>query len=183
MLVYVWYLMMVLDSVLGLNEENLDIEMFEVQFFWYCVIIILWFFMQVVMIFGGIWWVICGGMIGWESFGLFFGIGVVLGIIGIVYVYEFLYQKNLVECWLGDLLLVLMLYLYFCIEYLLVYYLWVVMFCDVVLVCYNEGFFCFFLCVLVDCLISVWQVEVKWLVCVKWLVFDWCNLFWCYVVL
>ncbi|MFT4012114.1 MAG: alkane 1-monooxygenase [Paracoccus sp. (in: a-proteobacteria)] len=177
---YAWYLMTVLDSVLGLNEENPDTETPEGQLFWYRAITVIWFPIQAAMILGGIWWARHGGLSGWESLGLFFGIGVASGTIGIVYAHELLHQKNPVERWLGDLLLASTLYSHFRTEHLLVHHSWVATPRDAVSARYNEGFFRFFLRVLADCPASAWRAETRRLARASRKPWDRRNPFWRY---
>lgn len=177
---YAWFLMTVLDSVLGLNQENPDPQTPEAQLFWYRAITLLWFPMQAAMIFGGILWVRHGGLSGWESVGLFFGIGVASGTIGIVYAHELLHQKHPVERWLGDLLLASTLYAHFRTEHLLVHHSWVATPRDAVSARYNEGFFRFFLRVLSACPQSAWQAEARRLQRAQRSKFDRRNPFWRY---
>lgn len=102
-----------------------------------------------------------GGLSGWESLGLFFGIGVASGTIGIVYAHELLHQKSPLERWLGDLLLASTLYSHFRTEHLLVHHSWVATPRDAVSARYNEGFFRFFLRVLRECPQSAWKAETR----------------------
>lgn len=157
---YAWLLMTVLDRLLGLNEENPDTETPESQLVWYRAITLLWFPLQAALILGGIWWA-TRHLGGWESLGLFFGIGTASGTIGIVYAHELLHQKNAVERWLGDLLLASVLYSHFRTEHLLVHHSWVATPRDAVSARYNEGFFRFFLRVLRDCPASAWAAETR----------------------
>jgi len=46
--------------------------------------------------------------------GLFVGVGVIAGTIGINYSYEMMHQKPRVEQWIADILLAMVLYSYFC---------------------------------------------------------------------
>ena len=159
---YAWYLTTLLDAVLGESRENPDPATPEHRLLWYRAITIIWFPVQAAMIFGAIRWVALGRLSGWEAVGLFFGIGVASGTIGIVYAHELLHQRNRLERWLGDLLLASTLYSHFRTEHLLVHHAWVGTPRDAVSARYNEGFFRYFLRVLRDCPASAWRAE-TWL--------------------
>lgn len=157
---YAWYLTTVLDSVLGLDQSNPDPDRATRDLFWHRAITIIWFPLQFLAIFGGIWAATHGGHLsGWESLGLFFGIGVLSGTIGIVYAHELLHQKTALERWLGDLLLASVLYSHFRSEHLLVHHAWVGTPRDAVTARYNEGFHRFFPRVLREGPISAWRAE------------------------
>jgi alkane 1-monooxygenase len=142
--VYAWVLVTVLDSFLGRNEENPDLETDEADLAWYRLITLIWFPLQAVLIYGAIWWVTRSDL-GWlEVIGLMFGIGVASGTIGIVYAHELLHQKNRAERWLGDLLLATVLYSHFRTEHLLVHHTHVGTPRDAVTARYNEGFHRYF---------------------------------------
>ena len=103
---YAWYLVTGLDAVLGLNTDNPDTETPTERLFWYRAITVIWFPIQAAVVFGAIWYAThAGHLSGWEKLGLFFGIGVMSGTIGMVYAHELLHQKPGHERWLGDLIL------------------------------------------------------------------------------
>ncbi|MRX49307.1 alkane 1-monooxygenase [Paracoccus sp. S-4012] len=181
---YAWYLVTGLDAVLGLNEANPDTETPLEQLFWYRAITWAWFPIQFVLIFGTLWYVThTGHLSGWEKIGLFFGIGVASGTIGIVYAHELLHQRVGFERWLGDLLLASVLYSHFRTEHLLVHHSWVATPRDAVSARYNEGFHRFFLRVLRDCPRSAWRAERNLLARAKRTVWDRRNPFWRYAAL
>ncbi|MDN5568662.1 MAG: alkane 1-monooxygenase [Paracoccus sp. (in: a-proteobacteria)] len=178
---YAWYLTTVLDSILGLNGENPDPQTETAQLFWHRAITILWFPMQFAAIFGSIWYVrASGNLSGWEQLGLFFGIGVLSGSIGIVYAHELLHQKTALERWLGDLLLASVLYSHFRTEHLLVHHSWVSTPRDAVSARYNEGFYRFFIRVLSKGPRSAWRAETRMLARAKRSPWDRRNPFWRY---
>ena len=159
---YAWYLVTFMDLVLGLNTENPDPQTPDDHLFWYRAITIIWFPIQFVLIFGTIWYAAHAGHLGaWEKLGLFFGIGVASGTIGMVYAHELLHQRVAVERWLGDLLLASTLYSHFRTEHLLVHHSWVATPRDAVSARYNEGFFRYFIRVLRECPQSAWQAEAR----------------------
>lgn len=181
---YAWYLVTGLDAVLGLNEENPDTETPVQQLFWYRLITWAWFPIQFGIIFGTLWYATHTGHLStWEKIGLFFGIGVPSGTIGIVYAHELLHQRVAFERWLGDLLLATTLYSHFRTEHLLVHHSWVATPRDAVSARYNEGFPRFFLRVLRDCPASAWRAERNLLARARRPVWDRRNPFWRYAVL
>ena len=178
---YAWYLVTFMDLVLGLNGENPDPQTPEEHLFWYRAITLIWFPVQAALIFGTIWYVTRQGHLGGpEKLGLFFGIGVSSGTIGMVYAHELLHQRNRAERWLGDLLLASTLYSHFRTEHLLVHHSWVATPRDAVTARYNEGFFRYFLRVLADCPASAWRAETARLTRSGRSAFDLRNPFWRY---
>jgi len=157
---YAWWLMTVLDGILGRNEDQPDTETPESDLFWYRLITLIWFPIQAVAIFGTIWWVThTDHLSGLEIVALMFGVGVISGTIGIVYAHELFHQKTKLERWLGDLLLATVLYSHFRTEHLLVHHLWVGTPRDAVSARYNEGFHRFFWRVLRESPPSAWRAE------------------------
>ncbi|MFN4159310.1 MAG: alkane 1-monooxygenase [Gemmobacter sp.] len=155
-----WGLFIALDAVTGLNEDNADPSTPEDDLTWYRLITLVWFPVQFVVIFGMIWFATrAGHLSGWERVGLFFGIGVMSGTVGINYSHELMHQKSRLERWLGDLLLASVLYSHFRSEHLRVHHLHVGTPRDPVTARYNEGFHRFFLRVLRECPVSAWEAE------------------------
>ncbi|GGE56150.1 alkane 1-monooxygenase [Actibacterium pelagium] len=155
-----WGLFTVLDFVTGLYEGNADPETPEPQLFWYRAVTLIWFPLQFITQFGLIWWVTHSDRLSTgEAWGLFFGVGVISGTIGINYSHELMHQKNRGERWLGDLLLASVLYSHFRSEHLRVHHLYVGTPRDPVTALYNEGFHRFFPRVLLGCLRSAFRAE------------------------
>jgi len=160
-----WTMVSVLDLVAGEDESNPDaINTTESDLFWYRLITIIWFPIQFVVIYGCIWHATHGGLTGWaEKLGLFFGLGVISGAVGIVYSHELMHQKNRLERGLADLLLSMVLYSHFRSEHMLVHHRWVGTPRDAVSARYNEGFHRYFARVLIDCPRSAWRAEAQML--------------------
>ena len=155
-----WGMVSVLDLAGGLETRNPDITTPEADLFWYRLITLIWFPVQFAVVFGCLWWVSVGGLTGTaEKLGLFFGLGVISGAVGIVYAHELLHQRNRAERWLGDLLLAMVLYSHFRTEHLLVHHRYVATPRDPVSARYNEGFHRYFLRVLSGCPPSAWSAE------------------------
>jgi alkane 1-monooxygenase len=155
-----WWLFSLLDLAMGLDLENADPATPEADLFWYRLVTLVWFPLQLVTIFALIHFVTQNETLSTaEAFGLFFGVGVISGTIGINYSHELMHQTNRLERWLADLLLASVLYSHFRSEHLLVHHRYVGTTRDPVTARYNEGFFRFFPRVLRDSLISAFQAE------------------------
>jgi len=158
--VYGWLMVTVLDAILGLNDDNPDVETPEADLFWYRLITLIWFPVQFVTIFSMIWWVSHTSHLSTlEIIVLFFGVGVISGTVGIVYSHELMHQKTRLERWLADLMLATVLYSHFRSEHLLVHHWYVGTPRDTATARYNEGFHRFFWRVLRDCPRSAWNAE------------------------
>lgn len=161
---YAWALITLLDLITGLNQQNADTGTPDASLFWYRLITLIWFPLQALTIYGMIWWVThTSHLSALEIIGLFYGVGVVSGTIGIVYAHELMHQKNRLERWLADLLLASVLYSHFRSEHLLVHHRHVGTPRDAVTARYNEGFHRFFLRVLRQCPRSAWHAETQML--------------------
>ncbi|SHH44809.1 alkane 1-monooxygenase [Cognatishimia maritima] len=155
-----WYLVSILDAATGLNLENLDPNTPETALHWYRVVTLIWPPLQFVTLFGAMAYAINAPHLGtWETIGLFFGVGVMTGTIGINFSHELMHQRNRLERWLGDILLAMVLYSHFRSEHLLVHHIYVGTPKDTVTARYNEGFHRFFPRVLRQSLISAFAAE------------------------
>lgn len=161
---FAWWLMVISDLIGGRDTRNPPTDTPDSDLFWYRLITLIWFPIQFVTIYGTIWFVTHSHHLsGIEVIGLFFGLGIISGTIGIVYAHELLHQKTRLERWLGDLLLATVLYSHFRSEHLLVHHWYVGTPRDAVTAHYNEGFFRFFARVLRECPKSAWRAETKML--------------------
>lgn len=159
-----WYLFGALDAILGMNEDNADLDTEESALLWYRLITMIWFPVQFINIFALIYFVTHSDHLAtWETIALFFGLGVTSGTVGIVYAHELSHQRNKLERWLADLLLSSVLYSHFRSEHLLVHHVHVGTPGDAVTARYNEGFHHYFFRVLHQCPKSAWQAEAKML--------------------
>ncbi len=155
-----WYLFAVLDAVLGLNTNNADPQTAEADLSWYRRLTLAWPLAQFLTLFGLIAFVSGSDHLGtWEKLGVFFGMGILSGTIGINYSHELMHQKNKVERWLGDILLSMVLYSHFRSEHLLVHHRHVGTPRDPVTARYNEGFHKFYPRVLIQCWHSAFSAE------------------------
>lgn len=155
-----WYLFAALDGIFGLNLENADLEATEDDLFWYRTLTTAWVPLQFLMLFGLIWYVTHTDHLSTlAKLGLFFGVGVITGTIGINYSHELMHQKSRTERWLGDILLSMVLYSHFRSEHLLVHHRHVATPRDTVTARYNEGFYRFYPRVLRQILHSSFRAE------------------------
>lgn len=155
-----WYMFAALDGVFGLNLENADPEAAEEDLFWYRTLTTAWVPAQFIMVFGLIWYVgHTDHLSALEKLGLFFGVGVISGTIGINYSHELMHQKDRTERILADVLLAMVLYSHFRSEHLLVHHRYVGTPRDPVTARFNEGFHQFYPRVLKECLLSAFQAE------------------------
>ncbi|MBV7380228.1 alkane 1-monooxygenase [Maritimibacter dapengensis] len=179
-----WWAFSALDAVLGRYSENPDLETPDDALIWYKLITWIWLPVQVVTLYGMIAYVPGADHLTLaEKFGVFLGVGVMSGSIGIVYAHELLHQRNAFERWLGDLLLATVLYSHFRTEHLLVHHPWVGTRRDAVTARYNEGFHRYFLRVLREGPVSAWRAEKALLARRDLSVFDVANPFWRYAAL
>jgi len=155
-----WYLFAALDWVFGLNLENADPETPDDELFWYRALTVIWVPLQFFTLFGLIWYATQADHLSiLAKLGLFFGVGVITGSVGINYSHELMHQKSRVERWMGDILLSMVLFSHFRSEHLLVHHRYVGTPRDPVTARYNEGFFRFYPRVLRQCLESSFRAE------------------------
>jgi len=126
----------------------------------YRLVTLVWVPLQYAVVFGLIWYATrADHLSGLEQVGLFVGVGILTGTIGINYAHELMHQRNRVERWCADLLLASVLYSHFRSEHLLVHHRYVATPKDPVTARYGEAFWNFFPRVLWQCLVSSWRAE------------------------
>lgn len=146
---FTWYFFTLLDAFLGLNLDNADPLTGDDDLTWYRAITVIWAPVQFVLLFWMIWYVSGADHLSTlEKIGLFFGVGVITGTVGITYAHELMHQKSKYERWMGDALLAMVLYSHFRSEHLQVHHRHIGTPRDPVTARYNEGFHRFFLRVL-----------------------------------
>lgn len=162
--VVTWYLFSAVDAALGLNKENADPETADDQLFWYRAITMIWPALQFLTLFALIAYVPRAAHLGTlERIGLFYGVGVMTGSIGINYGHELMHQRNKLERTLADFLNAMVLYGHFRSEHLLVHHTYVGTPRDAVTARYNEGFHRFYPRVLHEVPRSAFRAEAKML--------------------
>lgn len=155
-----WYLFSALDAAFGLNLDNADPQTPEAQLRWYSRVTMIWVPLQALSLFALLWYVPqADHLSSAERIGVFFGVGVMTGTVGITYAHELMHQRNKTERALGDLLLAMVLYSHFRSEHLLVHHRHVGTPADAVTARYNEGFHRFYPRVLRQSLLSAFRAE------------------------
>ncbi len=155
-----WWTFAVLDQLTGLNLENADPDAPDEELDWYIWLTKAWAPVQFLTLYGLIWYTTrATGLTTIEKIGVFFGMGVISGTIGINYSHELMHQKGKLERWLGDILLSMVLYSHFRSEHLLVHHRYVGTPRDPVTARYNEGFHRFYPRVLRQSLKSAFHAE------------------------
>ena len=162
--VVTWYLFAALDGFVGLDLDNADPNISDDALPLYVLLTKLWVPTQVVTLFGLLWYVgQATHLSSLEKAGLFFGMGVISGTVGINYSHELMHQKSRLERWLGDILLAMVFYSHFRSEHLLVHHRYVGTPRDPVTARFNESFYRFYPRVLWGCLKSSFQAEARML--------------------
>ena len=159
-----WWLFSLLDWLTTQNRANPDPATPEDQLSLHRLITLVWFPVQFALLCLMLWYVPrAAHLASTEKIGIFFGMGVISGTIGINYSHELMHQKSKLERWLADLLLGSVLYSHFRSEHLRVHHLHVATPKDTVTARYNEGFHRFFPRVVIASHRSAWQAEVAML--------------------
>lgn len=155
-----WYMFSLLDAALGLNKENASLGATEDDLYWYKMITIVWAPVQFILLVSLLWYVPQAEHLGTlERVGVFFGLGVITGTVGINYSHELMHQKSKMERWMADALLAMVLYSHFRSEHLLVHHRYVATPRDPVTARYNEGFHRYYPRVLRECWHSAFGAE------------------------
>lgn len=176
-----WGLFSILDALVGRFEGNADPATPDAGLIWYRAVTLIWFPVQILLLGWLLWYVPRAAHLDLaEAFGLFFGVGVISGTVGINYSHELMHQKSRLERWLADLLLASVLYSHFRSEHLRVHHQWVGTPRDPVTARIGEGFHRFFARVLVECHRSAWQAERAMLARRGLVWWHWSNPYWRY---
>ena len=155
-----WYLFSIIDAFAGLDEDNADPSTDDAQLYWYKAITMIWAPVQFLTLFGLLAYVSWTEHLGtWEQIGIFFGVGVITGTVGINYSHELLHQRPKIEVWMADLLLAMVMYSHFRSEHVLVHHRYVATPRDPVTARYNTGFHRFFPRVVWQTYISAFGAE------------------------
>ncbi|WP_170791259.1 alkane 1-monooxygenase [Ruegeria lacuscaerulensis] len=158
--IFTWWAFAILDLLTGLELNNADPDTSDKGLRWYILLTNIWVPVQFITLFSLIWFATHTDHLSLASkIGLFFGMGVISGTIGINYSHELMHQKGRFERWLGDILLAMVLYSHFRSEHLLVHHRYVGTPRDPVTARYNEGFHRFYPRVLRQCLTSAFKAE------------------------
>ncbi|MEL6642495.1 MAG: alkane 1-monooxygenase [Pseudomonadota bacterium] len=140
-----WHLATLLDTVLGQSSAALDPDTPDSGLIWYDLILWLWPPIQVATLFGVLAYVTATDHLSTlGQIGLFFGVGVLTGTIGMPYAHELIHRTDRTSRWLGDLLLATVFYSHFRTEHLMVHHRHVGTPRDAVTARYNEHFHAYF---------------------------------------
>lgn len=181
---YGWVLMTLLDSLLGPDPSNADLNTPEADLFWFRLLTWIWMPLQATLLYGTIWYLTLeADHSALEVIGIMFGIGVTTGTVGIVYAHELFHKTNRYEPILGDLLLAMVLYGHFRTEHMIVHHPYVGTGRDTVTARYNEGFHRYFPRVLRQGLGSAWRAEAAMLARRRLSGWHWRNPMWKYLAL
>ena len=182
--VYSWGIYSMLDLVGGSDEANADPGTDRGALNWYRAITLIWPAVQVATLYGLIWYAArADHLSGWALAGLFVGMGVLSGTVGINYAHELMHQRSRLERWLADILLAMVLYSHFRSEHLHVHHRHVATPRDPATARYNEGFHRFLPRVLAQSLASAWVAEAAMLARKDRPATDRANPFWRYAAL
>ncbi len=155
-----WFLFSILDAFLGLQNANEDPLKDDKKLGLYQLTTILWAPIQFLTIFGILFFISSKNhLTGAEQLGLFFGLGIISGTVGINYSHELMHQSSKLERWMADFLLAMVLYSHFRSEHLLVHHRHVCTPKDAVTARFNESFYKYFPRVLWQCFFSAINAE------------------------
>ncbi|MBT8459044.1 MAG: alkane 1-monooxygenase, partial [Boseongicola sp.] len=157
---YAWFAFSVLDHVVGLDTTNPDIDAPNSQIYWHQLVTKVWPFVQFATTFSLLGFVsVTEHLTSVEKVGLFIGVGLMNGTIGLVYAHELIHRNSAFERFLGDLQLGMVLYGHYRSEHLLVHHRYVGTPRDPVTARFRENFWRFYPRVLKESLLSSFRAE------------------------
>ena len=155
-----WGLFSVLDLLTGEDRTSLDPDTPDARLEWYLQVTRVWPVLQLGALIALLAYVPGAAHLSMiEKIGVFFGMGVLSGTIGIVYAHELMHKPGRADQWRADVLLASVLYSHFRSEHLLVHHRHVGTPRDPVTARFGEGFPAFFARVLPGCLVSAFRAE------------------------
>ncbi len=155
-----WGLFTVFDLIAGEDRSEIDPGTPRRDIYWYLAVTRVWPVLQVATLSALIAYVPSAEHLTLlEKFGIFFGMGILSGTIGIVYAHELMHKPGAADRWLADILLATVFYGHFRSEHLLVHHRYVGTPRDAVTARYGEGFPSFFARVLPGCYRSAFRAE------------------------
>ncbi len=155
-----WLLFSGFDALLGQDRDNLPPDTPETALLWHRLGTRVWPFLQVLLLFGLLAYAPRAAHLSViEEIGLFFGVGVLTGTVGITYAHELMHRPGRFERWLGDVLMAMVMYGHFRSEHLHVHHTHVGTPRDAVTARYSEGFPHFYARVLRQSFLSAWRTE------------------------
>ncbi|AXQ92392.1 alkane 1-monooxygenase [Cereibacter azotoformans] len=157
-----WGLFALLDLVFKKDTTNEDPATDEKDLFWFRLLTMIWVPIQFLLVFGLVGYVSHAAHLGLiEKIGLFLGIGVMTGLVGMVYAHELVHRNSRLERWLGDILLAMTLYSHVRTERLKVHDLHVGTLQDPATARPGEDFYRYFQRVLAGGHRHAWEVEAE----------------------
>ena len=180
---YTWLLFSILDVFCGFDTANQNIETPDQDLFWYRLITLIWAPIQAITVFAILAYLTKSNHAWWELIGVAFGLGIMVGTIGIVYAHELMHQPTRLERAFADILMAMALYSHFRSEHMLVHHRYVGTPKDAVTARYNENFHSFFVRVLPQSFRSAWHAEAQRLTKRNRPVWHRSNPFWKYAAL
>lgn len=180
--VYAWVVFSILDGRLQLDETNPDITTKSDALFWHLAVTRLWPFAQLVTTFGLLAYANTSGHLSpVEKIGLFFGVGLMNGTIGLVYAHDLIHRSGWFDRFLGGMQLAMVLYGHYRSEHLKVHHRYVGTPRDPVTARYREHFWRFYPRVLRQSLQSAFRAEADCLARRGLPIWHFRNPFWSYV--
>lgn len=150
------------DAALGLDEGGMDPATGEEKLFWHRAITLAWPVLQTGMLFGALHLAVHNpALSAWEAVALMAGVGLATGGIGITYAHEMVHQKNRLERWAGEFLMIQVLYGHFVTEHVLGHHRTVGTPEDPATARLGESFWAFLPRVVLDGLASAWRIEAE----------------------
>ena len=181
---YAWVVFSILDRAIGIDPRNPDITTPSSDIAWHQFIIRIWPGVQAVTTFGLLAYVThTDHLSSIEKVGLFFGVGLMNGTIGIVYAHELIHKPTRLDRFLGDFQLGMALYGHYRSEHLHVHHRYVGTPRDPVTARFREHFWAFYPRVLRQSLVSSFNAERAYLARRNLPAWHITNRFWRYILL
>jgi alkane 1-monooxygenase len=155
-----WVIVSALDRLTGADTTNLDPATADELLFWHKLVTWAWVPVQMALIVACLWQASRPGHLGtWEAVGVFAGLGLGTGGIGITFAHELVHQRNRWERLAGELLLVSVGYGHFATEHVHGHHVTVATPNDPVTARKGQDLYSFFLRAVFLGLLSAWAIE------------------------
>ena len=155
-----WVIVSLLDRLAGADTANMDPATADELLFWHKLVTWAWVPVQMALIVTCLWLAARPGHLGpWEAVGVFAGLGLGTGAIGITFAHEMVHQRNRWERLAGELLLVSVGYGHFATEHVHGHHVTVATPGDPVTARKGQGFYSFFPRAVLLGLRSAWAIE------------------------
>jgi alkane 1-monooxygenase len=155
-----WVIVSLLDRLAGADTANLNPATADDLLFWHKLVTWAWVPVQMALIVACLWLAAQPGHLGpWEAVGVFAGLGLGTGGIGITFAHEMVHQRNRWERLAGELLLVSTAYGHFATEHVRGHHITVATPRDPVTARKGQDFYSFFVRAVCLGLASAWTIE------------------------